>query len=176
MLEADLATLEGVDQLYQRIGGRPVDALIANAGRGQSCAESRGLWQPLGKSSERSAKSGWSNTAPWGRGAPSSWACCLTADLPPPCLTGGVMGNRSRLVRFKIDAHGPPRPRRTLAASCSGRVGQGQRDRSRASQGCADTYGRNLRGTGIAGAGTPPQRLLSSCTAQGRAAARGLSW
>jgi uncharacterized protein len=33
-LEADLATLEGVDQLYQRLGGRPVDALIANAGRG----------------------------------------------------------------------------------------------------------------------------------------------
>jgi uncharacterized protein len=32
-LEADLATLEGVDELYQRIG-RPVDVLIANAGRG----------------------------------------------------------------------------------------------------------------------------------------------
>ncbi|HEX4294179.1 MAG TPA: SDR family NAD(P)-dependent oxidoreductase [Rhizomicrobium sp.] len=33
-LEADLATLEGVDKLYQKIGGRPVDALLANAGRG----------------------------------------------------------------------------------------------------------------------------------------------
>jgi uncharacterized protein len=33
-LEADLATLEGVDKLYEQIGGRPVDALIANAGRG----------------------------------------------------------------------------------------------------------------------------------------------
>jgi short-subunit dehydrogenase len=32
-LEADLATLEGVDNLYETIGGRPVDALIANAGR-----------------------------------------------------------------------------------------------------------------------------------------------
>src|SRR3954467_295324 len=33
-VQADLATLEGVDKLYQRIGGRPVDALLANAGRG----------------------------------------------------------------------------------------------------------------------------------------------
>jgi short-subunit dehydrogenase len=33
-LEADLATLEGVDKLYSAIGSRPVDALIANAGRG----------------------------------------------------------------------------------------------------------------------------------------------
>src|SRR5436305_10897278 len=31
---ADLSTLEGVDQLYQTIGDRPVDALLANAGRG----------------------------------------------------------------------------------------------------------------------------------------------
>jgi short-subunit dehydrogenase len=33
-VEADLATVEGVDKLYARIGGRPVDALLANAGRG----------------------------------------------------------------------------------------------------------------------------------------------
>ena len=33
-LQADLATLEGVDKLYALIGGRPVDALLANAGRG----------------------------------------------------------------------------------------------------------------------------------------------
>jgi uncharacterized protein len=33
-LQADLATLGGVDKLYDRIGGRPVAALIANAGRG----------------------------------------------------------------------------------------------------------------------------------------------
>jgi short-subunit dehydrogenase len=33
-LEADLATLEGVDDLYRVIGGRPVSALLANAGRG----------------------------------------------------------------------------------------------------------------------------------------------
>ena len=33
-IEADLATLEGVDELYAAIRGRPVDALIANAGRG----------------------------------------------------------------------------------------------------------------------------------------------
>ena len=33
-LEADLATLEGVDKLLQKIGARPVEALLANAGRG----------------------------------------------------------------------------------------------------------------------------------------------
>lgn len=33
-LEADLATSEGVDRLYTTIGGRPVAALLANAGRG----------------------------------------------------------------------------------------------------------------------------------------------
>lgn len=33
-LEADLATLEGVDKLVDAIGGRPVEALLANAGRG----------------------------------------------------------------------------------------------------------------------------------------------
>jgi short-subunit dehydrogenase len=31
---ADLGTLEGVDRLYEQIGGRAVDALLANAGRG----------------------------------------------------------------------------------------------------------------------------------------------
>lgn len=33
-LVADLSTVEGVDQLIQATGGRPVDALLANAGRG----------------------------------------------------------------------------------------------------------------------------------------------
>jgi short-subunit dehydrogenase len=33
-VQADLATLEGVDELYAAIRGRPVDALLANAGRG----------------------------------------------------------------------------------------------------------------------------------------------
>lgn len=33
-LQVDLATREGVDQLYDRIGGRPVDYLLANAGHG----------------------------------------------------------------------------------------------------------------------------------------------
>ena len=33
-VEADLATSEGVAKLYDTIGGRPVDALLANAGRG----------------------------------------------------------------------------------------------------------------------------------------------
>src|SRR5262245_25609451 len=33
-VEADLATPEGVDELYDAAGGRPVDALLANAGRG----------------------------------------------------------------------------------------------------------------------------------------------
>jgi NADP-dependent 3-hydroxy acid dehydrogenase YdfG len=35
-VEANLATLEGVDKLYAKIGGRSVDALLANAGRGLS--------------------------------------------------------------------------------------------------------------------------------------------
>jgi short-subunit dehydrogenase len=33
-VNADLSTTEGVDKLLARIGGRPVDALLANAGRG----------------------------------------------------------------------------------------------------------------------------------------------
>jgi short-subunit dehydrogenase len=33
-IEADLATLDGVDKLYDAVGGRPVEALAANAGRG----------------------------------------------------------------------------------------------------------------------------------------------
>lgn len=33
-VQADLATAEGADKLYQSLGGRPVDALLANAGRG----------------------------------------------------------------------------------------------------------------------------------------------
>src|SRR5882757_1735412 len=33
-LEVDLATVEGVDKLYAAARGRPVDALLANAGRG----------------------------------------------------------------------------------------------------------------------------------------------
>jgi len=33
-VQADLATAEGVDALCQTVGGRPVDALLANAGRG----------------------------------------------------------------------------------------------------------------------------------------------
>src|SRR5688572_25596072 len=35
-VEADLATIEGVDKFYEAVrrAGRPVDALLANAGRG----------------------------------------------------------------------------------------------------------------------------------------------
>ena len=33
-VEADLSTMEGVDKLYAAAQGRPVDALLANAGRG----------------------------------------------------------------------------------------------------------------------------------------------
>jgi uncharacterized protein len=33
-VQADLATLQGVETLYQATGGRPVSALLANAGRG----------------------------------------------------------------------------------------------------------------------------------------------
>jgi len=34
VVQADLATTEGVDELYGKINGRPVAALLANAGRG----------------------------------------------------------------------------------------------------------------------------------------------
>src|SRR5689334_16429360 len=34
VVQADLATLEGVDKLYAAINGRSVDVLFANAGRG----------------------------------------------------------------------------------------------------------------------------------------------
>jgi short-subunit dehydrogenase len=33
-VNADLATIQGVDKLYGAVGGRPVEALLANAGRG----------------------------------------------------------------------------------------------------------------------------------------------
>jgi short-subunit dehydrogenase len=33
-VEADLATAEGIDKLYSSVAGRPVDALLANAGHG----------------------------------------------------------------------------------------------------------------------------------------------
>ncbi|MFX4717745.1 SDR family NAD(P)-dependent oxidoreductase, partial [Acinetobacter baumannii] len=33
-VQADLSTLAGVDKLYAALRGRPVDALMANAGRG----------------------------------------------------------------------------------------------------------------------------------------------
>jgi short-subunit dehydrogenase len=33
-VQSDLATIEGVEQLYAAVGGRPVDALLANVGRG----------------------------------------------------------------------------------------------------------------------------------------------
>ena len=33
-IEADLATLDGVNKLYAATKGRPVDALLANAGHG----------------------------------------------------------------------------------------------------------------------------------------------
>lgn len=49
-LQADLATEQGVNELYEAIGGRPVDALLANAGRGlgkafvdQSWSDIRGV-------------------------------------------------------------------------------------------------------------------------------------
>ena len=33
-IEADLSTKQGVDQLLARVGDRPVDVLVANAGHG----------------------------------------------------------------------------------------------------------------------------------------------
>src|SRR4051812_9374378 len=37
-VETDLSTIEGVDKLYATAAGRPIDALLANAGRGQGGA------------------------------------------------------------------------------------------------------------------------------------------
>src|ERR1700704_2439027 len=34
VVQTDIATIEGVDKLYGKISGRPVAALLANAGRG----------------------------------------------------------------------------------------------------------------------------------------------
>lgn len=39
-VQADLATIEGNEELYMKIAGRPVAALLANAGRGLGKASS----------------------------------------------------------------------------------------------------------------------------------------
>ena len=46
-LLVDLATLEGVDKLYARIGGRPVAALLANAGHGLGKAFLDQNWEDI---------------------------------------------------------------------------------------------------------------------------------
>jgi short-subunit dehydrogenase len=46
-VEADLATVEGVDELYLAMGDRPVDALLANAGRGLGKAFLDQHWQDI---------------------------------------------------------------------------------------------------------------------------------
>ncbi len=46
-VEADLATTEGVDELYLAIGDRPVDALLANAGRGLGKAFLDQRWEDI---------------------------------------------------------------------------------------------------------------------------------
>lgn len=46
-LEANLATTEGCDKLYAALRGRPVDALLANAGRGLGRAFVDQDWQDI---------------------------------------------------------------------------------------------------------------------------------
>src|SRR5688572_23856151 len=46
-LLVDLATLEGVDKLYAKIGGRPVAALLANAGHGLGKAFLDQNWEDI---------------------------------------------------------------------------------------------------------------------------------
>lgn len=46
-LEANLATTEGCDELYAALDGRPVDALLANAGRGLGRAFVDQDWQDI---------------------------------------------------------------------------------------------------------------------------------
>jgi uncharacterized protein len=47
-LQADLATIDGVDELYSAAKGRPVDALLANAGRGRLQSILTGLFAVSG--------------------------------------------------------------------------------------------------------------------------------
>ena len=54
MVETDLAILKGVEELWATIGGRPVDALLANAGHGlgrafldQDLARYGTSWTPI---------------------------------------------------------------------------------------------------------------------------------
>jgi uncharacterized protein len=47
-VEADLATLDGVDTLYAAIKGRPVEALLANAGHAWGTASSTRTSMPYG--------------------------------------------------------------------------------------------------------------------------------
>jgi hypothetical protein len=48
VLQADLATIDGVDELYSAAKGRPVDALLANAGRGRLQSILTGLFAVSG--------------------------------------------------------------------------------------------------------------------------------
>ena len=50
-VQADLATLEGVDKLYAATRGRQVEALLANAGRGLGKAFSTRILPPCAASS-----------------------------------------------------------------------------------------------------------------------------
>lgn len=47
IVQADLATTEGVDQLYATVQGRPVAALLANAGRGLGGAFLEQTWSDI---------------------------------------------------------------------------------------------------------------------------------
>jgi short-subunit dehydrogenase len=60
-VETDLATVEGVDELYDAIKGRPVDALLANAGHGLGRAFLDQDFEEVRHVSEGDVVSGWQN-------------------------------------------------------------------------------------------------------------------
>ncbi|MBM9593610.1 SDR family NAD(P)-dependent oxidoreductase [Roseitranquillus sediminis] len=48
-VQADLATMEGIDRLWQAVAGRPVDYLVANAGRGLGHAFVEQEWPDIAR-------------------------------------------------------------------------------------------------------------------------------
>jgi NAD(P)-dependent dehydrogenase (short-subunit alcohol dehydrogenase family) len=52
-VQADLGSMEGVDKLLEQVGGRPIDVLCANAGRGPCLRRPRVAGYPPGDRDQR---------------------------------------------------------------------------------------------------------------------------
>ena len=100
VVQADLATTEGVDELYGKINGRPVAALLANAGRGlgkgfldQDFDEARNvvdtnvtgtiylIHSRLSGAGLRAPCACWAAVGP-----PRLWLCTSCGETAPPCV------------------------------------------------------------------------------------------